>query len=544
MPTRSRLVVAFARSAAVAALVSVPLSAQRPAPDVRGEAVVVGSDAEHYLRVLQVAGAAPLYPWGIRGFSPAEVDRLLPDTVRHPWRDRMPPADSAPGSVRARWVRPQAGLVFNSAFPQGTNDGALWAGRGVTAAASAGFEVRVGSALSLRVEPLLFWAQNRSFPLMDNGRPDSLRFLNPHSPSSVDLPQRFGDGSFARLHPGQSTLRLDHRGLAAGISTANLQWGPAVDQPLLLGPNGAGFPHVFAGTATPWNIGLGRVHGRVLWGSLGQSDEFFVRGHGSRRYASGVLVVFLPARLEGLELGVGRFFHEPWREGGLEAGDLLRPLESFLKGSLGNRDEPGGPVGTENQLASAYVRWALPRGGFEVYGEFIREDHNYDLEDLVLEPDRSSGYMVGGRKAWRRGTALHTLRAEWVNAMRSHLNRGAFQGPLYRHGSTRQGHTVEGQLLGSPAGFGGGGAVVAFESFTPRGRWRADWTRTRVADPRLSAAAPPTPVDVVHSLGAEVVSFRGRVDWVARVRGSVELNRYYEKDAFNLNASLGVRLGL
>jgi hypothetical protein len=538
MRIRSRPLAASAGWAAAAVLAALPLSAQGSAPDLRNEAVVVGSDAEHYLRVLQVAGAAPLYPWGIRSFSPAEVDRLLPDTALHPWRDRLPPADSAPGRVRARWVRPHAGLTFNSAFPEGTNDGALWAGRGVTAAAGAGFEVRVGSVLSLRIEPLVFWAQNRSFPLMDNGRPDSLRYLNPHSPVSIDLPQRFGDGSFARVYPGQSTLRLDARGFAAGVSTANLQWGPAVDQPLLLGANGAGFPHVFAGTSTPWNVGLGRVHGRILWGSLGQSEYSVERGHGSRRFASGIMAVFVPAGLEGLEVGVGRFFHEAWPEDGLRVRDLRQPVEALFRRTL------EGTAGTENQLASAYARWALPRGGFEVYGEFIREDHNYDLEDLIMEPDRSSGYMVGGRRAWRRGAALHTVRAEWVKAMRSHLNQGSFQGRLYRHVEARQGHTVEGQLLGSPAGFGGGGAVVAFESFTPRGRWRVDWTRTRVADPRVADGVALTPVDVIHSLGGEMVSFRGRVDWVARLRGSLELNRHYEDNAFNLNAFVGMRLGL
>jgi hypothetical protein len=537
MRTRSRPFAASAVRVAAAVLAACPLAAQQPAPDLRNEAVVVGSDAESYLRVLQVAGAAPLYPWGIRGFSPAEVDRLLPDTALHPWKDRLPPADTAPGQVRFRWVRPQAGLTFNSAFPQGTNDGALWTGRGATAGASAGFEVRVGSVLSLRVEPLAYWAQNRAFPLMENGRPDSLRFLNPYSPASVDLPQRFGDGSFARVDPGQSTLRLDARGFAAGVSTANLQWGPAVDQPLLLGPNAAGFPHAFAGTSRPWDVGLGRVHGRILWGSLGQSEQSTMRGHGSRRFASGIMGVFVPAGLEGLELGFARFFHEAWPEDGLSARDLGQPVEALFRRTVDDA------VGAENQLVSVYTRWALPRGGFEVYGEFVREDHNYDLEDLILEPDRSSGYMVGGRKAWRRGAALHTLRAEWVNAMRSHLNQGSFQGSLYRHTVARQGHTVGGQLLGSPAGFGGGGAVVAFESFTPGGRWRVDWTRTRVADPREIAGAL-TPVDVIHSLGGEMVSFRGRVDWVARLRGSLELNRYYEDDAFNLHAFLGMRLGL
>ncbi|HLM66793.1 MAG TPA: hypothetical protein VK358_04655, partial [Longimicrobium sp.] len=501
-----------------------PLSAQGFAPDLRNEAVVVGSDAERYLRVLQVAGQAPLYPWSIRGFSPGEVDRLLPaDSAEHPWRDRLPPADSAPPRVRVRAVRPQAGLTFNSAFPQGFNDGALWAGRGVTAAASAGVEVRVGSVLSLRVEPLVFWSQNRSFPLLVDGRPDSLRFLDPGP--SIDLPQRFGDGSFVRVHPGESTLRLDGRGFALGASTASQQWGTAVDQPLLLGPNGGGFPHLFLGTSTPWNVGLGRLHGRVVWGTLGQSDYSPVRGHGSRRLMTGIVAVFTPARLAGLEVGGGRFFHEPWPEGGLKSGHLLRPLETFYRETLESRP------GTENQLAAIFFRWTLPRAGFEAYGEFLREDHNFDLEDLIMEPDRSSGYLLGGRKVWGRDGVLRSVRAEWVNASPSHLGPGSHQGLAYRHSDTRQGHTVDGQLLGSPAVFGGGGTVVALESFTPRGRWSVDWTRVRVSGPRITSR-PGEPVthsgwNVVHSLGGEVVAFRGRMDLVARLRPSWELNRHF-----------------
>src|SRR5688572_21999218 len=97
---------------ALALLLAAPLRAQRGAPDLRNEAVVVASDAERYLRVLQVAGEVPLYPWMIRGFSPAEVDRLLPaDSADHPWRARFPAADSAPPAVRVRGVRPQAGLT-------------------------------------------------------------------------------------------------------------------------------------------------------------------------------------------------------------------------------------------------------------------------------------------------------------------------------------------------------------------------------------------------------------------------------------------------
>ena len=529
------------RSAAcAAALAAAPLAAQ---PDLRAEMTVSG-EAERYLRVLQVIGEAPAYPWSIRGFSPAEVDRLVPDSAGHPWAARLPPADSAAPAPALRLVRPAAGAVFNSAFPAGSNDGAVWAGRGLTAVLSGGVQLRAGP-LSARLEPVAFWTQNRSFELMDNGRPDSLRFWDPHTPIYIDYPQRFGDGSFGRVDPGQSYVRLDAGGFAAGFGTDNQQWGPAIDQPLILGPNAPGFPHAFVGTSTPWNVGIGRLHGRLVWGSLAQSEYSPMQGEGSRRLMSGALLLFVPRGAPGMEIGLLRFFHDPWPTGGVDAGDLARPLEAFFKVGL-DRDTPQGPVGSENQLASAFFRWVLPRNGFEVYGEYTREDYNWDWLDAILEPDRAAGYMVGGRKVWRRGGGLLSLRAEWVDTQRGHLNLAGATGNFYRHGELQQGHTVRGQLLGSPAGYGGGGSVLGVEGYTPRGRWGVDWTRTRVASP-IDVLSPviedPEGVDVIHSLGGELVLFQGGFDAIARMRGSYELNRHYADDAFNLTASLGVRLG-
>ena len=65
-----------------------------PAPAAEGQAqdagrmplgILVGSERERYLRVLQTLGMVPLYPWSIRGFSPQELDRLRPTTESHPW---------------------------------------------------------------------------------------------------------------------------------------------------------------------------------------------------------------------------------------------------------------------------------------------------------------------------------------------------------------------------------------------------------------------------------------------------------------------------
>jgi hypothetical protein len=534
----------FLALATAALVVAAPLRAQQPLPDLRAEATA-GSEAERYLRLLQVAGVAPLYPWSLRAFSPAEIDRLTPGSAAHPWAARLPPADSAHG-LRGGLLRPSLRAFYNTGFPQGGNDGALWVGRGGTLAATAGVALRWG-ALSVRLEPVAFWTQNRDFALAPNGQADSLRFNDPESPLTIDFPQRFGDGAYWRVDPGQSTVRLDAKGFALGVSTANQQWGPSADLPLILGTNAAGFPHAFLGTSSPWRVGIGRVHGRVVWGSLAQSPYSTMRGDGSRRLMTGVVAVFTPRGLDGLEIGGSRFFHRPWPAGGLTLSDLAEPFQAFFKTGLPENGEGSADIGQpKNQLASAFARWVLPRAGFEAWAEFGREDHNWDLKDLLLEPDNNSAYAFGARKVWRQGTSLVSLRGELLEAQAGDIIAVRRQSLFYRHAYEHQGHTEYGQILGSPSAYGGSGSVVMLEKYTPAGRWSLDWTRSRVRGLRAAPALPEgsAGVDVVHSLGAEAVLFSGRTDAVFGLRGSYELNRNGGDDAFNLNASLGLRVGL
>lgn len=522
-----------------AAVLAAPLPGQ--SADLRLEATA-GSDAEQYLRVLQVSGRAPPYPWSLRAFSPAELDRLAGREAAHPWAARAV-RDSAPGAVRLRALRPGVGLVFNATAPDGGNDGPVWAGRGLTAVASAGVSLRAGP-LSLRVEPQAFWAQNQEFALMDNGREGRLRFADPQAPGGIDAPQRFGDRPYARLDPGQSTLRLDVLGLAAGLSTANQQWGPGDEYPLVLGTNAGGFLHAFAGTSTPWNLGIGRVHGRVIWGAAEQSAYSPAQGQG-RRLVTGVVGVLVPFGLDGLEVGGSRFFHTTWPAGGLSAGHLLQPFQAFLKAGLDSTgvgsDQRSSP---DNQVASVFARWVLPGSGAEFWGEYLRNDHNWDALDFVLEPDHSSGYALGGRKVWERGGRLLSLRAEWLDTQPSHLLlTGRWQGVMYSHSRSRQGHTHRGQILGSPAAFGGGGGTLALDVFHGAGRWSVDLARTRVRGPVSREMSPDEKVDVSHSLGGEALLFRPGFDLLLRVRASYEMNRHYAGDAVNASAAVGGRIG-
>jgi hypothetical protein len=256
---------------------------------------------------------------------------------------------------------------------------------------------------------------------------------------------------------------------------------------------------------------------------------------------SGVVGVVQPRGVAGLELGAGRFFHTPWPEGGLSAADFRTPLQGLLKRSLA-LDPEGTPADDpSNQLATFFFRWASSRAGAEVYGEYFREDHNFDFRDLVLEPDHSAAYMMGIRRAWRPSPErMVTLRAEAMNARLSHLARVRTQSPKMIHTGTLQGHTQRGQPLGGRAVYGGAGAIVALDLYHPGGRWTASWTREQRGAP--DQTHPEGDVWVADALGAESLFVAGRVGIRAGVTGALERNRYLEpgRDELNLNAQLGL----
>lgn len=534
-----------------AALLLTPVSlAAQAIPQVGGRnEVFVGSEIENYLRLLQIDGKGDLYPWSVRSFSAAEVERLLPRDAAHPWAGRYDLQPDTSGGFRLEMIRPRGQLIYNSAFPQGANDGPIWAGRGLTTAVQAGFSARYG-ALSLTVAPVVFRAENAAFELAPTGYDGLRSYGDSRMPDHIDLPQRFGDAGFTRVDPGQSTLRLDLPVVAAGISTANQHWGPASEHPILLGNNAPGYLHGFLGTSAPLDVWIGRVHGRMVWGRLEQSDYSPVESAESRRFMSGVVGVFTPRGVPGLEIGAARFFHEEWPEEGISFDDFLKPIEGIWKGNLGDSNvlPEDSKSNRDNQLASAFFRWVFPRSGAEVYGEFGREDHSWDLRDFLLEPDHSGGYMLGLRKRWGRSEReFVALRGELLNLQVSHIARVRNQWPFYVHGWTRQGHTHRGQILGSAAGYGGAASILAADYYHTRGRWTAAWTRS-VRQDRGSPWGTDVPdlqgLDVIHSLGVEGLFFLGRFDVTAGLTGGYNLNRNFGPDAFNLNAVLGVRAGL
>ncbi|MGH7481798.1 MAG: capsule assembly Wzi family protein, partial [Longimicrobiales bacterium] len=517
-----------------------PLAAQQVGGrwDVAHE-VDAGSELERYLRYRStLSGESPpmvaLRPW-----SAAVPSAIAAPDSASPWQARLRFEGLGDGFAIGA-VRPSAALVGNTGFPYGDGDGPLWAGRGVSALAAAGLWLDWGP-LHVKLEPAAVWSQNADFELRDNGRTGDARFSNAFHPANIDLPQRFGDGGYARLDPGQSFVRLDLFGATLGFSTANEIWGPGAQQAMILSANAPGFPHAFLGTAEPLDLWIARVHGRVIWGRLQQSD-YGPDPDAPKRFGTGLLFALSPRGLHNLEVGFTRFFHVEWPEGGFGRDELLKPFEGVFKESLVDEDSPTGNL-PDNQIASAFARFVLPTSGFEIYAEYAREDHNWDLRDFLLEPDHDSGYMLGARKAWAlSGQRMAGVRAEVVNTRITHLELVRPQTHFYTHGTiVPQGHTHRGQVLGSTAAFGGGGAFLSADYYTSDGRYSLALARMlRYQDEPVFSGER----DAFGEIELSALRFFGPLQASGAVGLVHEWNRDLAGDnAWNLHIRLGATYG-
>ena len=521
------------------------VEAQGPMRLDGGGALEVGGEAERYLRALELAGRAPLQGWTLRPQQPPN-GRAFPSDSAHPWQARWGVADT--GFFSLRLVRPGAKVTWNSSYPSGDGRGPAWTGRGGTAELRGGVVARLWR-VRMQLAPVAFVAQNSGFALVSGTRTGVAQYRDPRFPGNIDLPQRFGDGAYTRVDPGNSTVALELLGGEVGVSSAAQVWGPGREYPLVLSGNAGGFPHVFAGTRRPWPVGIGTIQGRIIAGRPSQSAWSPMAGDPRTRYSMAAMGSFTPRGVPGLEIGGTRFIHGLYRDG-FSVRELRRLVSGGTYTGSGFQN-----LSSENQMASLFARWAFPRAGLEVYGEYFRDDYSLDGRRAVQYVDDLRTYMLGAQRVLASSpTRLRVLRVELVNGELPMSNRGERGGnfvgagsplPPYPHSGVNQGHTHAGQLLGAPEAYGGAAWRTGVDQFSPAGRvsftleraLRLDWL------PGVTLARNAVPRDVVYGAGAEVVRFVGGMEVGGAVTAMMELNRNLERgnDAPNLRLAAWFR---
>lgn len=456
---------------AVALAILLPLAGAAVPLNARAQRLAVGDLWEDYARTMSLLGRAAPNSWVIRPLAFDQALAVLRDSA-NPWQAQVPrqgPLLTA-GGLRATAEPISLRFFDNTAYPSGQNDGAVWQGRGPTAALDAGFTARYGP-LTVTLRPQLIYSRNRAFELAlvsDSARTDYATFDRGSPDTYIDLPQRFGPDSFWWFDLGQSSVRLDWKGLAVGVSTEDLWWGPGIANAIIMSDNAAGFPHAFLGTSRSIDVGIGRFEAQWLFGRLTQSQWTQRHPDGVVRYLTGAVGVYQPKWLPGLTLGATRVYYFKSPPGGPSLRDYLLVIQSLFKKDLATSSSPSGNDETD-QLASIFARWAFPGSGFEAYVEWARNDHSWDFRDLILAPEHSQAYTLGFQKA----IALKSGGVVRLGGELTHLERSndvAYRSTptWYLHREIRDGYTQRGQIIGAGIGPGGDAQVLGGDLFA---RW-------------------------------------------------------------------------
>lgn len=359
---------------------------------------------------------------------------------------------------------------YNTHHPYGWNDGPMIQARGYQTLISMGLYARFG-ILNIQIQPELVYAQNKNFDIFPSSHTDSIWRVYYNTVLNVtDVPEKYGNGSYTKLFPGQSSVRINFSKLSLGISTENLWWGPGIRNTLIMSNNAPGFPHVSFNTTSPIHSFIGSFEGQIISGFLKNSgilppdtsrtfngQQLYKPKETDKRYLNGMVITWQPKWTKGLHLGFTRMFYLYKSDIESSLDGYLPVIGSFFKGNTSNEDDK-----MRDQLLSVFFRLILPKDHAEVYLEFGRNDHAQNLNDLLQEPEHSRAYIFGGKKIFtiNKRTDLE-LMAEFSNLQLPSTMLVREQNSWYVHHQVRHGYTHLGQVMGAGIGPGSNSQTFA-----------------------------------------------------------------------------------
>ena len=452
--------------------------------------------------------------------------------------DSLGVSDSLPG---LRPLLPTIRSTWNSELPSQGNDGSLWAGRGESFSITGGARY-VRNMDRFRLEavfsPELTYSANKPFIVIGGREPGRSAFSSPwHTgQSSADLPLRFGDVPLRTIGPGQSSITLVFPRVAAGISTANEWWGPAIRNTLLLSNNAAGVPRLFVRTARPIHTRLGDLEGRAMLGALTESPFFdYDRGNDTRSL-SGLLVTFRPAIDTGLTLGLSRLVMAPESSvGGVlrHVLDVVLRYEPIVKAS--DTTASGTSAQHTDQLISLFARWVFPASGFETYAEWSRMELPRSIREYLEVPQSTQGYTIGLQ--WANPQAQRgflRLQGEVSYLEQTQVLPDRPPPDYYTGRAAVQGFTQRGQVLGAAIGPGASSQFLGADWMEPRWQVGMFVGRTRTENDALYrlpyARATQHDVTIYSGLRGGVLLPRADLAWELTV--GRRMNYLFQSDYY------------
>jgi hypothetical protein len=368
-------------------------------------------------------------------------------------------------------------LEFNSHHPYNRNNGSMIPNRGYQHIISAGIYAEIGP-LSIQLKPEQLYSENKDFEGFGEGP-------NGHYPviwtkryklwNKIDMPERFGEKSISKILIGQSSIRLNFKGLSIGVSNENIWWGPSIRNSIMMSNHARGFKHITFNTTKPLKTKIGNFEWQLISGRLESSGylpanseiqyagtNIYVpkinqMGHTDDwRYLQGYSITYSPKWVSGMSLGFIRWVqaYSALFEGKywwMEGNPTWFPVFDNL---FRKNDKYENYEAQTNEAAGIFLRWLWKDSKAEIYGEYHFNDAKQNFRDLLLDSDHSRAVTVGLQKVFKINADDFLFSWEWTQMEQtaSRLIRNA--GSWYEHSWTMDGHTNEGEVLGASIGPG------------------------------------------------------------------------------------------
>jgi len=352
---------------------------------------------------------------------------------------------------------------FNSHHPYGMNDGSMVQAKGYEMQFSAGVYAKFGP-LTIQLRPEYVYAENKDFQKLSDA-PNGVYWNTPIAryENNIDLPARFNDGAYSKVSLGQSSIRLNAGPVSFGFSNENLWWGPGVRNSLLMSNNASGFKHYTLNTTKPIKTYIGSFEAQIIGGKLEQSGVDSLVGFEFRskpkdwRYMSGIVLTYQPKWVPNFFIGVDRTFITNHNSMGNSFGDYFPIFKSVEKSAYTRSDGTNADdEALRDQYISFFTRYVLPESKAEIYFEWGRNDHSYDLRDGIVEPEHTRAYVVGFRKLipMKRPDEFIQVGVEFTQLEKAGTRETRASESWYTHYQVTDGYTNKGQVLGAGIGPG------------------------------------------------------------------------------------------
>ncbi|MBT4613528.1 MAG: hypothetical protein HN773_06605 [Flavobacteriaceae bacterium] len=365
-------------------------------------------------------------------------------------------------------------MEYSSHHPYSRNNGSMIPNRGYQQLVSFGFHAELGP-LSIQFKPESIYAENRNF----EGFPDShygITWARRYNLwNHIDMPERFGENAYKKSLFGQSSIRLNYKGLSLGLSSENIWWGPSIRNSIMMSNQAQGFNHITFNTTRPIKTPIGNFEWQVVTGRLegsgfrppvpnqtfGGTNLYFPKND-DWRYYQGLTFTYSPKWVEGLSLGFIRWV-QMYGEFATTNSDYFPVFDGLFRKNDRYGLTSDSLEGERDQGAGFFGRWVWQDAKAEIYGELNYNDAKYNLRDLILDSDHARAYTMGIHKVFQKSPTSKIYEFSWERTVMqqtsSRLLRDA--GSWYMHSKVRHGYTNNGEVMG--AGIGPGSNSQYFE---------------------------------------------------------------------------------